>query len=115
MKIYKKQTVKDIQELFTRKFSGLKLEFFSQSHEAGALSPNEYKLTPETKLAELTSIDQSIELSIDGHTKVGTLEKRFEELGLHAQVYWKSGDIWLQTSKTDERTLTSLDKSAKAH
>lgn len=113
MKINTKQTVKDIQESFARKFSGLKLEFYSRPHEVGTLSPNEYKLNPETRLEELTSLDTSIEISINGHTKVGTLEKRFEELGLHVQVYWKSGDIWLQTATTDERTLSTLESYTK--
>ena len=49
-------------------------------------------------------------ISIHGNLKTSTLEKLFEEeLGLHIQVYKKSNNTWIQTTATDDWTLSQQE------
>lgn len=106
--------IKDLQQQFSSRFPDLKLEFYSVPHKTEELTPNRYKLAPDTEISELTFLEKPVDLSLNGHTKIETLEQRFEALGLHVQVYRKSGNIWLQTSGTDHKTLSQLETSSSA-
>ena len=98
--------LKDIQKEFNDKFSFLKLEFYKHHHEEGEASPNKELLDPEQTIGEVRRTHTEGDLSIDGHNKVSTLENNFyEKYGLNVQVFRKSGDLWLQTTATDEWTL----------
>lgn len=101
------QSLKSISAAFSHKFPFLKLHFFSQQHEPGTLTPNEFAFDKSLTISEITGLDHSETLSIDGHTQVRTFEQRFQELfGIGIQVMRHSGNIWLQTSATDEWTLS---------
>jgi len=115
MIIYKDLKIKDLQEKFSGRYPNLKLEFYSVAHEAEELTPNDFKLDAKTEITNLISLEKPIDLSINGNTKIETLENRFEELGLHVQVFRKSGNIWLQTSRTDHKTLAELAAMSNAY
>ncbi|MEZ5043015.1 MAG: hypothetical protein R2828_24175 [Saprospiraceae bacterium] len=107
MVITDEKKIIDIQQAFSEKFPNLKLEFYASPHRAGAGSSPEELLSPEAKIGAIRKVHQSGDLSINGHLKVKTLEKLFfDQYGLSVQVFRKSGDIWLQTTSTDEWTLT---------
>ena len=97
----------DIQLEFQEKFPALKLEFYSAPHQVGTGSTNQELLPATAEIGTVRRIHKSGDLSINGHLKVKTLEQLFfEQYGLNVQVFRKSGDIWLQTTSTDEWTLT---------
>jgi len=100
--------IEDLQKEFSDKYPDLKLEFYSVSHRSEELTSNAYKVNPDTKISELALLDKPVTLSLKSNLKVETLEHRFEDLGLHVQVFRKSGDVWLQTSRTDHKTLKEL-------
>lgn len=57
-------------------------------------------------VSELTSIHNEFAVAFTDQTTVQALEKQMEEsFGLHVQVFRRSGNIWLETTVTDEWTL----------
>lgn len=107
------QSIKEIQDNFNRKFQYLRLEFYTQEHKTGEATPAQYKVSGHTRLGEIKKKSGPSELSINGHLKVSTLEQHFKEYyGLNVQVFRKSGNVWLQTTKTDDWTLSEQNKHA---
>lgn len=106
--------IKDIQEEFSNKFENLKLEFYTKSHDTESGSPADQMIDPEQLIGDIRTVHKSGDLSINGHLKVSTLEQHFrDDYGLNVQVFRKSGDVWLQTTSTDEWTLAEQDKRGK--
>lgn len=105
----------EIQQIFNKHFPYLKLEFFELNATKEQLF-SRHNLIKETykTLSEVRPIHTVGNLSINGHQKVSTLEKHFsEDFGINAQVFRKSGNAWLQTTATDEWTLSEQNKMAE--
>ncbi|MCB0520882.1 MAG: hypothetical protein H6577_14900 [Lewinellaceae bacterium] len=114
MQITDRKTLKDIQQEFSGKFPYLKLEFYKGKHESGAPSPAGKQLDPEKTIGQVRTVHSEGELSIDGHLKVSSLEDRFwEQYGLNVQVFRLSGNLWLQTSTTDQWTLAEQNRKGE--
>lgn len=110
MKISDNKTLKEIQQEFTNKFPGLKIEFYEEAHQPGETSsPN--TLNVDKTIGQVRTISTTGELSIDGHQKVSTLEENFKtNYGLNVQVFRRSATLWLQTATTDEWTLSKQNR-----
>ena len=96
-----------LQTAFLEAFPGLKLAFFSKPHREFKGSAAKFLLQDrEVPLSQLSSKLQAGKLEIGPETVVMDLEQEFEQkFGLHVQVFRKSGNIWLETSVTDNLTL----------
>ena len=106
MTITDKKTIKTIQAEFNAKFPYLKIEFYAQEHgqEEGSLDKD--KLADTFTIGNARTTMNEGDLSIHANQKVSTLEQHFQEkYGLNVQVFRKSGDVWLQTTTTDNWTL----------
>lgn len=115
MIISDQKKIREIQQEFSEKFENLKLEFYTKSHNSESGSPADQLIDPENTLGEIRTVHKSGDLSINGHLKVSTLEQHFhDDYGLNVQVFRRSGDIWLQTTSTDEWTLAEQDKRGHA-
>lgn len=107
MKISDNRTIAGVQTEFHTKFPYLKLEFYNQPHEVGQGSKLKSLIDSKKTIKEVRTIHTEGEMSINGHLKVSTLEQAFtDNYGLNVQVFRKSGGLWLQTTSTDEWTLT---------
>ena len=97
--------VSDLQREFNLLFPFLKLELFRHKHGYQGASPKREKLPPFLYLEGLaTQLPEQIIVSES--MTVQELEKLFEDqLGLHLQVFRKSGTLWLETTITDGWTL----------
>jgi len=98
--------ISDIQKEFTTEFPFLKIEFFNnKSSSRSAFSANQ--LIPNSRTvgnSRLTCAEGDIE--IDEEVKVNELEKIFKDrFNLAVQVFRKSGNLWLETTMTDNWTL----------
>lgn len=114
MKITNNKTITEIQTEFNKIFPNLKIEFYKKPHEQGEGSPIKETLDSEQTIGDVRTNAHTGNLSISGEMKVATLEQKFEEgYGLHVQVMRRSGDVWIQTTSTDEWTLTSQDDRGK--
>ena len=105
------RTLRDMQEEFSEKFPFLKIEFYSAKGEQEARK----KLAPDRTVGEVRTIHNEGELSIHGNVKVRSLEASFSEsFGLNVQVFRLSGNLWLQTTSTDEWTLHEQNRKGGA-
>jgi hypothetical protein len=97
--------VSDIQREFNQLFPFLKLEFFKNKHAYREGSPKQSKLPDYLLLRDLTK-ELPEQVGLSESMTVLELEKLFEDqLGLHLQVFRKSGTLWLETTITDSWTL----------
>lgn len=101
------RTIGSVQEVFHAQFPYLKLAFFSKSHEAYKGSNAKFLYSnPATLLSEVSAHVKEGYLLVEEEMPTWQLERLMEtEFGLHIQVFRKSGNIWLETSVTDDLTL----------
>ncbi len=97
--------VSDVQREFNGLFPFLKMELFKGKHGYREGSARQEKLPAYLYIGDLTKrLPAAIEVSES--MTVQELEQLFEvELGLHLQVFRKSGTLWLETTITDNWTL----------
>lgn len=103
--------LRDIQIGFNQLFPYLKLEFYKGEHHAGEGSPKRTQLDPEQSLAKVRTVHTEGEFKLAADLKVAQLEAAFlEKYGLNAQVFRKSGNLWMQTTATDSWTLAEQNR-----
>lgn len=108
------KTLAQIQEEFHQHFSHLKIQFFSKPHGAGEGSPKDDMLNPNKTIGEIRTNQHTGEISFNKDSSVAELESTFQQkFGVSAQVFRKSGSIWLETSKTDSWTLEKQNNTGK--
>ncbi len=109
-------SLRQVKLEFQDKFPWLKLEFYRSSHESGKASSEDDHLDDDKTIGEVRKVQTEGELSIHGNLKVASLEEEFRDsYGLNVQVFRRSGEIWLQTTSTDDWTLTEQnDKGANS-
>jgi hypothetical protein len=104
----------EIQQMFCNKFPHLSLEFFEIPHKEGEASDIKRKFDSNLKLDDIRKEGSFGKISIHGNLKTSSLESLFEsEFGIHVQVLRKSGNVWLQTTATDSRTLSEQEEEGK--
>lgn len=105
IQIDRSEPLKNIQAQFTQAFPFLKLEFFKTPHYARKNAPSSDIIKPDEPIARYTTVPE-VNIAIDKNMTVENLENEFyKKTGLSVQVYRKSGNVWIQTSLTDDWTL----------
>lgn len=103
-------TLKSIKDQFNEKFPHLKLEFFEAKHNKGEATAKEFMYDDAFRIKDIRKEGAMIPISIHGNLKTSSLEKLFEdELGIFVQVYKKSNNVWIQTTSTDDWTLSQQE------
>ena len=99
--------IKEVQQNFNTAFPFLKIEFFKPGKERKKRQPAANLLPGTITLREAGLIPGREEtMEITGALTVQELENRlFNKFGLTVQVFRKSGNLWLETTMTDLRTL----------
>lgn len=101
MHITGSKTLNEAQEEFNRAYPFLKIEFYTKNR----LGPGRIHLKNSLTMSA-AGLKQSGDLKIDDSMTVGQLEKKFfEQFGLYVQVSRCSGNLWLETTMTDNWTL----------
>ncbi len=115
IKITDSSTITQIQDSFSKKYPYLKIEFFSKSHRIHTGTRKEFMIDPVTKIADCRTLNKTGELEILPETTVAELEKTFADtFGLFIQVFRKSGDVWIETTVTDDWTLEKQNSEAES-
>lgn len=115
MLINDNKRIVEIQREFQQMFPHLKLEFYTSAHEEGEGSPKKAMLSVNKRIGETRNVHAEGEMRISPEMSVETLERRFFEFfGLNAQVFRRSGNLWLQTTATDHWTLAEQDRKGGA-
>lgn len=108
--------LRDIKDAFNAKFPHLKIEFFSEEHNEGEATAYKAMYDDELLLKDIRKNHNSGELSIDGHQKTCTFEQNFHDhFGVNVQVFRRTGNIWLQTTKTDDWTLSQQESKGQEY
>ncbi len=104
-------TAASLQEAFTKLFPRLSLHLSKLPHAKGEGSPKAERALPESLLAEWMEVD---EVTVELHPKmtVGELEAKLQEHGIFAQVFRKSGDLWLETTRTEGWTTERVNEES---
>lgn len=98
LEITKETSVSDVQEKFSEHYPALRLEFYKKKSADG--------INKEDALDETSHFKKEAKISIDKERSVADFEKEFwDTTGVAAQVFRQSGNIWLQTTRTDDWTL----------
>ncbi len=114
IKINDQLTIDQIQDLFHAHFGYLKLEFYASEHEPGEGTSSQTMLNKASTIGQVRTRHNEGEISIHGNQKVSTLEQAFHDhYGLNVQVFRKSGEVWLQTTTTDDWTLSEQNKKGE--
>ena len=106
-------TIAEVQAQFSARYPHLKIEFYSKPHDPSEGTPDQFRLEASKTIDQVTGERVVGEVSLHGNMKTSTLEETLEqELGLYVQVFRKSGNVWLQTTKTDSWTLAEQERNA---
>jgi hypothetical protein len=102
----------DLKKQFHSYYPHLKIEFFSEVRNESGRNSKAQMLSNETVLSGMGSfVPTQIEFS--GDTTVAAFEAMFaNQAGLNVQVFRKSGNVYLETSNTDDWTLDQEHKEA---
>lgn len=105
----------EIQHDFHSHFSMLSFAFFKRGHAPGEANTKNDKLNNALSVAETSGINVSVSFEFTSEITVGEFEKQMEDfLNLHTQVLRKSGDVWLQTTNSDHKTLREIQDEMQA-
>lgn len=116
MEIYisEEAIISNIQSDFRQAYPLLNLEFYRQPHEVGEHCCTKDKLSPDTPIDDIRMMHTFGWIDISKNRTAAEVEQDFmHQLGLSVQVMRKSGEMWVQTTKTDHWTLQRLSEEAK--
>ena len=116
IEIKKGHTIADVQHAFNERYPHLKLVMFTKLHEAYKGSNAKFMITKtEQDIESILLHPKEGFLYIEADMPVWQVERLFEqEFGLHVQVFRQSGNVWLETSKTDDLTLEQQEAKGKS-
>ena len=98
--IAKEKSIGDIRKEFSQLYPFLKIEFYKTEESRGVT--RRVKLDDEFHLTE----NGAISIDISKHRSIALVKKDFLTISkLIAQVYRKSGTVWVETSHTDSWSL----------
>ncbi|HEY8916582.1 MAG TPA: hypothetical protein VIM87_09095 [Chitinophaga sp.] len=107
-------TIATLQHEFREAYPYLKLECYRQPHSEGQACAVADKLPPATPIEEIRMMHNFGWLDISHHRTAAAVELDFfRKYGLSVQILRKSGDLWLQTTATDNWTLGQMNEEGK--
>lgn len=113
--IFADRTIKEVQEDFTNAFPYLKIEFFRNGEVRKDRYPAQMMIAHNRTLKEAW-VRKKTEgtFSLSETMTVSDLENKFlDHYGLSVQVFRRSGNLWLETTMTDNWTLRQQNEHGK--
>lgn len=99
-------TINKIKQDFNAHFPYLKLEFFKKPYRENENYPAADIIDSNTLVNNCRTMGESGVIVLSDKTTVKDLENEFHDrFGLSIQVFRKAGNIWLETTFTDNWTL----------
>lgn len=106
IQILDENTIQEVQEAFNRFYPFLRIEFFNKPQVKNELNSNSGLISANKKVGAVRKIQQSGYLSVDPERTVLEIEEELKhKFGLNAQIFRKSGSLWIETSLTDAWSL----------
>lgn len=114
LQINKETKIIEVQKLFSEAYPYLKIEFYKKSHNKNELSSARDKISPEKIISQIGKLKIPASININKSRAVADLEAEFyKKTGIAVQVARRSGNIWIETSLTDNRTLEMQNEQGK--
>jgi hypothetical protein len=108
-------TVQDLKKQFHDFFPFLKIEFFETPHEASTGSNRASMISNTQSISGMLRNKEGGIVELDDQTTVNSFEQLIDEsFGLHVQVFRKSGELYIETTKTDDWTLGQQNEEGKS-
>ncbi len=99
--------ISDIQKEFNKAFPFLKIEFFNNKSFSRSDFTAQQIIASNRRIGDSQLAIKDGDIQIDDEMKVSELERLFKEnFKLAVQVFRKSGNLWLETTMTDNWTLS---------
>ena len=106
LRIAPNRLISDLQKDFNNAFPFLKIEFFQNRNQQVPAFTFQQILPHNRRIVEGQSAITDGDIEISAEMKVKDLEKIFkDQFSLAAQVFRRSGNLWLETTMTDDWTL----------
>jgi len=106
LKIAPNRLISEIQKEFNEVFPFLKIEFFKSKSFSRSDFMAHQIIPPTRKIGDGQQAITDGDIEVAEEMKVKELEKIFkDQFSLAAQVFRKSGNLWLETTMTDDWTL----------
>ncbi|NOT50215.1 MAG: hypothetical protein HOP10_02950 [Chitinophagaceae bacterium] len=106
--------ISEIQQEFNREFPFLKLEFFNKRSLSNADYSAAQMVPSSRKIGDIQKVVTDGNITIQGEMKVNELERILKDkFSLAAQVFRRSGNLWLETTMTDNWTLDQQNNHGK--
>ncbi|HET7115403.1 MAG TPA: hypothetical protein VFI29_02875 [Hanamia sp.] len=107
--------IKELQKKISKTYPYLKVEFYKQPYSEMKVSEKKDRMLPDEIISEQSDSFEAEKFDINRNRTVGAVEKEFyEKFGIAMQVSRRSGNIWIETSKTDNRTLKAQNQLGKS-
>lgn len=114
LEINSEKLIREIQHDFNDAFPFLKIEFFVNGNGGKHSSSAKKRIASATKINETGKNTLFGTVDLSDTMTVSELEKKLKEhFGLSIQVFRKSGNIWLETTMTDNWTLKQQNEHGK--
>ncbi len=108
-------TIRQLQLTFNKLYPFLKLEFFKEPHKAGKGTARNKMIESNAKLSQIQALKSFGKITLSADITVREMESIFhQKFGLYVQVFRKSGNIWLETSATDNWTLVQQNEEGES-
>ena len=110
-----KQTTAGLQKEFSKHFPFLKIEFFREPCIKGKGNSKDKMITTSETISSLQIKKHFGKISYTSSSTVAEVEEKFlSKFGLCMQVFRKSGNIWLETTSTDDWTLEQQNEEGRS-
>lgn len=114
LQITEQQQVHDLKKQFNHCFPFLKIECFHQGHAESTGTSKKAMIDSNTPLKDL-SLKQFGTFTIDPSMSVNAFEQNMASVfGLNLHVFRRSGNLFIETTATDDWTLKAQNDEAKA-
>jgi hypothetical protein len=107
LSIKSERLIADVQQDFSNAYPFLKIEFFRNGLKRQSRYPANLKIGNHARLKDawVWKKDGGLVRLSDSMTVLELEEVLMDEFGLSVQVFRKSGNVWLETTMTDNWTL----------
>jgi hypothetical protein len=107
MKLYadKESVIKDIKNVFSTCYPFLRIEFYNKPYAENHSLQKRNPLPGNFTLQQAMKVKGKGEIDISSSKTIAELGKDLASFGLFAEVFRRSGNVWVETSLTREWTL----------
>jgi hypothetical protein len=111
--IDKETLVEDVKRLFVNNYPFLKIELYKPLQEAKQTHAKKEPLPSNVALSKFFKNINSAVINCGEDITVEALENQFKNIDLDAEIFRKSGTVWVETSLTDNWTLQQQNAEAE--